>query len=228
MRNRATLKLGLIRALPLTIAAIAALAANAHAGGAQSQLTGLQAPLTPPAAIPAPPQGGSAIPLPAIQEYRVGKITVIGAKYIKPEFLAGSLGLVSGEVFDESRLRKGLEDLKKLYGSLGYATFLPTPVMDFDEQRKVVNLTVNVEEGRQFKINRITLLGNTVTPDEVIRREITLREGYIFNSQAMEVSRLRLNQLGLVEQIQIEDFWVEPSPTEAKLDIILTVKEKVR
>ena len=116
----------------------------------------------------------------------------------------------------------------KLYGSLGYVLFLPEPALDFNEQQKVVNLTVKVDEGPQFTVNRISFTGNMTTPDEVIRREILVKEGEVFNTSLWGLSMLRLNQLGFFEDIKEEDSWIKPSLSEPKVDINLRVKEKAR
>ena len=162
----------------------------------------------------------------AIEAYRLGEIRVIGAKAHPSEISRSSLGLVSGEIYDESKLRKGFEYLKEFYGEGGYITFLPQPVLDVDEQRKVLNLTVNIDEGSRYIFNRISFTGNTTIPDEVIRREIRLTEGFAINTRLLEVSRVRLNQLGLFEEIKTEDFQLMPSPDEPKVDVVLRVKEK--
>ena len=134
-----------------------------------------------------------------IQEYRLGEIRVTGDKVFHNDLIRSMLGLVSGDVFNESRLRYGFKELMKLYGSLGYTKFVPEPALDFDEQQKVVNLTVNIDEGPQFTVNRISFTGNTTTPDEVIRREILVKEGEVFNTTLWSSLVLRLNQLGLFE-----------------------------
>src|SRR5439155_11231011 len=99
---------------------------------------------------------------------------------------------------------------------------------DFDETKKVVNLTINVDEDRQFYVNRIAFAGNTTTRDKVIRREVMVEEGQVFNSAAWDMSLQRLNQLGYFDEIKPEDAEVKPSPTELQVDINLKVKEKGR
>jgi len=207
--------LSLRRALLCAVAAIAALAGPSIASNPQP--AELQGPQTSPAIIRAVPPG-----------YRVGEITVTGAKTFKNEFIRSGLGLLPGEVFNESRLRQGIEDLKKLYGQLGFAYFAAKPVLDSDEQKKLVNLTVTVDEGRQYFVNRITFTGNTTVRDEVIRREISVIEGYVFNSLSLEVSLVRLNRLGLFEEIKIEDASIKPAGDQRKLDIELNLREKRR
>src|SRR5262249_1441360 len=70
--------------------------------------------------------------------------------------------------------------------------------------------------------------GNTTTRDKVIRREIMVPEGQVFNSSFWDMSLQRLNQLGYFEEIKPEDAEVKPSPTEPQVDITLKVKENDR
>ena len=162
------------------------------------------------------------------QQYIVGEIKVTGAKFLHADLIRSFLVLDSGDVFNESELRKGFVDLKNFYGNVGYVNFIPLPVMDFDELQKVVNLTVNIDEGRQYIVNRISFTGNTTTPDEVLRREILLKEGEVFNASLLTLSLSRLSQLGFFEEIRIEDAWIQPSASEPKVDVNLRVKEKAR
>lgn len=162
-------------------------------------------------------------------QYIVGEIKVTGVKILAADLIRSSLRLVSGDVYNESRLRQGFGELKTLYSNLGYVNFIPLPVQDFDEGQKVVNLTVNVDEGRQYTVNRISFTGNTATPDEVIRREILLKEGEVFNASLLTLSLSRLSQLGFFEEIRFEDARITtPSPLEPKVDVDLRVKEKAR
>jgi outer membrane protein insertion porin family len=161
-------------------------------------------------------------------QYKVGDVKVTGAKAFNDDFIKAVMGFVPGQVFNESLLRKGFENLKKIYGARGYVNFTPVPIQDIDEQNKVVNLTINVDEDRQFSVNRIAFNGNTTTRDKVIRREIMVNEGETFNSSLWDLSLLRLNQLGYFEEIKTEDAEIKPSPTESTLDINLKVKEKGR
>ena len=161
-------------------------------------------------------------------QYRVGEVKVTGNKRFNELVIRAILGLVPGEIFNEERLRKSFDNLKKLYGSQGYINFTAVPLQDFDESKKIVNLTINVDEDRQFFVNRIAFSGNTTTRDKVIRREIMVEEGQVFNSSVWDMSLQRLNQLGYFEEIKTEDAEVKPSTTEPQVDINLKVKEKGR
>jgi outer membrane protein insertion porin family len=160
------------------------------------------------------------------EQYRVGEVKVTGNKQFNEVLIRAILGLVPGEVFNEERLRKSFDNLKKIYGGQGYINFTAVPLQDFDEGKKIVNLTINIDEDRQFYVNRIAFAGNTTTRDKVIRREIMVQEGQIFNSNVWDMSLQRLNQLGYFEEIKTEDAEVKPNPTEPNVDISLKVKEK--
>ena len=161
-------------------------------------------------------------------QYRVGDVKITGTKEFNEILVRAVLGLVPGQVFNQSALTKGFENLKKLYGARGYVNFTPVPMQDLDEQKKVMNININIDEDRQFTVNRITFNGNTMTRDKVIRREVLVSEGQVFNSNAWDLSLLRLNQLGYFEEIKPEDAEIKPSPVDPTVDINLKVKEKSR
>jgi outer membrane protein insertion porin family len=143
----------------------------------------------------------AAIPLmsQANPQYRIGDITIVGARQFNPAMIELILGLTSGEVYNESQLRKGFENLKKLYGTRGYLNFTPTPVQDIDEQKKVINLTINIDEDRQFHVGHIVFTGNTTISEDMIRRELLVREGDIFNATDWDISMQRLTQIGYLK-----------------------------
>ena len=95
------------------------------------------------AAIHSLPQGET---LRAQTEYRIGAVEVRGTTVLNEAQIKDVLGLFPGAVYNETRLRKGFEDLKRIYNDRGYANFTPLPVLNFDDQRKIVNLIINIEE----------------------------------------------------------------------------------
>src|SRR6185295_16572230 len=101
-------------------------------------------------------------------------------------------------------------------------------VQDYDEEKKLVNLSINIDEDKQFTVNRITFSGNVTTRDKVIRREVLLEEGQVFNSSLLDLSLLRLNQLGYFEEIKTADADVKTNPSASVVDIDVKVKEKGR
>ncbi|MGB8773211.1 MAG: outer membrane protein assembly factor BamA, partial [Terriglobales bacterium] len=170
------------------------------------------------------------MPIEEGERYRLGTITFQHNKAIaNVKALRGLFPMKDGEIFSREKVAKGLENLRKAYGEAGYINFTSVPDTKFDDEKKIVNLIIDVDEGKQFYVRRIEFQGNTTTRDKVIRREIALEEGQIYNSRLWELSLLRLNQLGYFEQLKPDD----PNTTERHLDekagtvdLSLKVKEK--
>jgi outer membrane protein insertion porin family len=170
------------------------------------------------------------VPIEEGDRYRLGSITFKGNKAIpNSKALRSLFPMKDGEIFERQKIAKGLENLKSAYGSLGYINFSSIPTPSFDEQKKLVSFDIDVDEGKQFSVRRIEFSGNTTTRDKVIRRELALEEGQVYNEQYWKLSIQRLNQLGFFEQIKPED----PTNTERHLDekeglvdLTLKLKEK--
>ena len=94
-----------------------------------------------------------------------------------------------------------------------------------------VDITMRIDEGPQYFVNRITFTGNTTTRDNVIRREMRLVEGGIFNTEALKYSVRRLNQLGYFKELKGDDhdMHVEKTPNkENNVDVTLKFEEQNR
>ena len=174
--------------------------------------------------------GDITMPIEEGDRYRLGTITFKNNKAVADQKALRSLfAIKDGDIFSREKVAKGLENLRKAYGELGYINFTSVPDTKFDDDKKIVNLEIDVDEGKQFYVRRIEFQGNTTTRDKVIRREIALEEGQIYDSRLWELSLLRLNQLGYFDQLKPDD----PNTTDRKLDekagtvdLTLKVKEK--
>lgn len=170
------------------------------------------------------------MPIEEGDKYKLGEITFKGNKAVTNSKILRSLfPIKDGDFFDRSKIAKGLEALGKAYGQLGYINFTSVPETRFDEDKKLIYIDLDLDEGKQFYVRRIEFQGNTTTRDKVIRREILLEEGQIYNQQLWEISLQRLNQLGFFDNLKPDD----PSTTERHLDekngtvdLLLKVKEK--
>jgi outer membrane protein insertion porin family len=170
------------------------------------------------------------IPVEEGDKYRLGSITFNGNKAItNVKVLRAQFPIKDGDVFDRSKIVKGLENLRQAYGTQGYINFSTIPDQTFDEDKKLTFIKIDVDEGKQYFVRRIEFTGNTTTRDKVIRREIVLQEGQVYNDRLWKLSLLRLNQLGYFEQLKPED----PDITERHLndkdgtvDLTLKLKEK--
>jgi outer membrane protein insertion porin family len=160
--------------------------------------------------------------------YKLGGITFTGNKEVTNlKVLRAQFAVKDGEYFDRALFVKGLEQLRKAYGSLGYINFVATPVPRFDEAKKLVFMDVDIDEGKKFYVSRIEFVGNTITRDKVIRRELLLEEGQQYNSQSWELSILRLNQLNYFEPLKVDqDSESRLNPDDGTVDLLLKLKEK--
>jgi outer membrane protein insertion porin family len=88
-------------------------------------------------------------------------------------------------------------------------------------------MNIDIDEGKQFFVSRIEFQGNSITRDKVIRRELMLDEGSVYNSQLWEYSLLRLNQLEYFDPLKVEqDSEAHQDPDAGTVDLLLKVKEK--
>jgi len=160
--------------------------------------------------------------------YRLGSITFTGNKAVaNAKALRGTFPLKDGDLFNATMMGKGLENLKKAYGQMGYINFGAIPKPVFDEQKKTVSMDIDIDEGKPFYVSRIEFQGNTITRDKVIRRELMLDEGSVYNSQLWEYSLLRLNQLEYFEPLKVDQDSEAHQDAEAgTVDLLLKVKEK--
>ena len=161
--------------------------------------------------------------------YRLRNINFVGVKLFRStDFLSKQIFQMSeGDIFSTAKLRKGMENMRKLYGEFGYIDFVPEPDPQPVAGSDKIDLTFNVDEGKQFFVRRIDFSGNTTTRDKVIRRELLIDEGDMYNTRLWEVSVLRLNQLGYFEQLKAEDAATITRDAKSNtVDITLKVKER--
>ena len=170
------------------------------------------------------------VPIEEGDQYRLGGITFKGNKFLNNnKALRSVFPMKDGDIFNRKLFAKGLENLKNAYASQGFINYTPIPVPTFDEQKKTISWEIEVDEGKQFYVRRIEFQGNTTTRDKVIRREVVLEEGQLYNEQYWKLGIQRLNQLGFFDQIKPDD----PDTTERRLDekngqVDLTLKLKER
>ncbi len=167
------------------------------------------------------------------RQYVLGRLSFTDVGLFRtPEVVLGQVfQMQPDDVFDVEKLRKGLENLKKLYGEFGYIDFVGEPSFEFrdaDEPAKI-DLNMTVDEGKQFFVRRINFSGNNTTRDKVIRREMLLDEGDMFNTRLWDLSILRLNQLGYFEPLNEEESTdIRRDTRNGLVDLTLNVKERGR
>jgi len=172
------------------------------------------------------------IPVEEGPQFRMGTLKIVSADpdkalSLKVEALKGAFPVKQGEIFNVSKLRKAMKDYTSIYGEYGFIDFTPEPDFDIHDDTKIVDLTLKFDEQKQYYVRRIDFSGNTTTRDKVIRRELLIDEGQLFNKRAWEISILRLNQLNFFDKIE-EDKAVEikRNTKEGTVDLNLKVHEK--
>jgi len=168
------------------------------------------------------------MPIDEGSRYRLGAITFTGNKAVtNVKALRAQFPQKDGEWFNATLFGKGLQNLQKAYGQLGYINFVGIPNPTIDETRKTVSFNVDIDEGKPFYVSRIEFQGNTVTRDFVIRRELLLEEGAVYNSHLWELSLLRLNQLDYFDPLKVDqDSETHQNAENGTVDLLLKVKEK--
>jgi len=168
------------------------------------------------------------VPVEEGERYKLKEITFTGNKALtNTAALRRLFKTKDGDWFNRTEVSKGLDDLRKAYSTLGYINETNIPNTEIDEEHKTITLKIDVDEGKQFFVRRIEFTGNTTTRDKVIRRELALEEGQVYNSNLWELSLLRLNQLNYFEALKPEqDSEVHQNIAENTVDIDLKVKEK--
>ena len=192
------------------------------------------------------------IPVTEGNRYRVGNFEFAGNTVVKTDALRPLFKIQTGDYYSQGDIRKGFQKAQELYGAGGYMEFtgypdnkprdLPNPaepeapaalaaVEMTPKGPPIVDVTMRIQEGKQYFINRITFVGNTTTRDNVIRREMRLYENGVFNSEALKYSIRRLNQLGYFKALEgpPKDVNVDKTATaDGKVDVKMNLEEQNR
>src|SRR5206468_3113026 len=99
---------------------------------------------------------------------------------------------------------------------------------DKTDEEGEVEVTLEVDEGKQFTLHRLEFIGNSNTRDVVMRREVLINEGDPYNKRYWDLSILRLNQLGLFEEIKEKDAITHTNTRDQTVDMDVQVKERGR
>lgn len=157
------------------------------------------------------------------EQFKVSSVDISGNKAYSEDELRKLVKITPGTVFDKSVLSKDILALNEKYSNNGYALVSIFPDLIPDEKNRTVKITIKIMEGDRYTIGRISIGGNTRTRDKVIRREIRLDEGDLFNAAALKRSYERLNNLQYFDTVDIAP---KPRPGEKVADLDVTVKEK--
>ena len=163
------------------------------------------------------------------RQYYFRNIEFVGNTVYPTSLLRQLLGINKGDIYNQTLLNKNLtmkedgDDLASLYMNNGYLFFSASPVevgIDGDS----IDIEIRIREGKKAKYNKITVVGNTKTHDNVILRELTTIPGQLFNRSDIIRSQQVLMSMGYFNQEKMD---VQPKPNEADgtVDINYVVEE---
>jgi outer membrane protein insertion porin family len=155
--------------------------------------------------------------------FRVGTVDVTGDLLTDKETLLALLSVGREEFLNRQAVRDDIFKLTDYYSQRGYAFATIKPDAKKTADGQAMDITFSIEKGSLVYIDRITIKGNTRTRDNVIRRELRLVEGGVFDSKALTASTQNLQRLQYFEEVNITP---EPSLDPDRMNIIVEVKER--
>jgi len=162
--------------------------------------------------------------------YYFKNVSWVGNQKFSNEDLDKLLGIDKGDIFDQSVLNSRLygnpngTDISSLYLDDGYLFFNITPV-EVATNNDSIDLEIRIYEGKQARLNRITVSGNSKTNDHVVMREIRTKPGDLFNRSNIIRSQRELAQLGYFneEKLNVD---IDPDPIKHTVDVNYLVEEQ--
>src|SRR5256714_5602435 len=175
------------------------------------------------------------IPINEGKLFRVGDLKIEGNSIFSEQVIKNVIGLQKGEVANGEAISKALyENLKKAYGGQGFIQYTAevNPTYKDSPQNPnegIADFQITIDEGKQFTLRRLEFTGNTFTRDNVLRREVLINEGDVYNQNYFEYSVTRLNQLGYFNPIDKDkDADFRTNEEEGLVDVTVKVSEKGR
>ncbi len=162
-------------------------------------------------------------------QFHFRSINWVGNTLYTDEYLSSILGIKKGEVYNQNTLESNLmfnpigSDVYSLYLDDGYLFFSANPV-EVNVDNDSIDIEIRINEGKQARINKITIVGNTRTNDHVIMRELRTVPGQLFSRADIIRSQRELAQLRYFNQETI-GINPKPNPVDGTVDIEYTVEE---
>lgn len=158
------------------------------------------------------------------EQYQVGEVDFGGDLLFDKEELREAIKIDESVDFSYETLQNDLRALEAKYGDLGYAyaNIIPRTAI-LDKERKV-NILYEIDKGQKVYFRKINVTGNTSTRDKVIRRELRVLEGELYNETQKRQSMANIKRLGYFEDVQF--LTKTPPGRDDQMDIDVVVKER--
>jgi outer membrane protein insertion porin family len=154
--------------------------------------------------------------------YRIGTIDFKGDVLTTKEDLFKALKVKRGDVYRNSEVRRDVGSLTEIFANKGYAYVEINPEPSIDAKTLLVNITFEIEKKSRVFLEKIRITGNSKSRDKVVRREILMAEGELYNASALNRSRDRLKKTGYFKEV---DFAASRGSADDKMNLDLKVEE---
>jgi len=158
------------------------------------------------------------------EQFDVGDIDYAGDILFPRDELSDAIEINKREVFSYEVLQKDLSTLQAKYGDLGYAFANVIPRTRINEKDRKVDITFEFDKGNKVYFGQINMVGNSKTRDKVIRRELRIREGELYNETRKRKSLENIQRLGYFEDVNFKTSTPPDKPDQLNIDIV--VKER--
>jgi outer membrane protein insertion porin family len=155
-------------------------------------------------------------------QYHLGNIDFKGDVLTTKEALFKVLTISRGDFYSNTVIRKEVNALTEKFANQGYAYVEINPEISVDNKNLLVRLTFEIEKKKRVFYEKVQVVGNTKTRDKVIRRELVVAEGELYNASDMNKSRDRLKRTGYFKEV---DFATSRGSTEEKINLDVKVEE---
>src|SRR5256714_49682 len=155
-------------------------------------------------------------------QYHVRKLSVTGYHVAKEDKIRGLLKMKEGSVYSPKQLRDDAKAIADAYGSGGYVDLVVQPEGS-PAGPALIDVHYNIEEGVRSFVNRVSIEGNTRTKDKVIRREVLVAPGDVFNTVRVDITKKRLENLGYFAKVET---YPEETDIPGRKDLTILVQEK--
>ena len=157
-------------------------------------------------------------------QYTIKGIEFVGDLIGQDELIKAMLPLKDGQLYNGALVTYTEESIAKFLASFGYANSKVRTSTNINDDTKEVALSINVDPGKRVYVNRITVVGNSATQDEVIRREMRQMEGSWLSNDRLEMSKLFIQRLPYIEKVEFET--KDVAGVDDKVDVTFKVKER--
>ena len=155
-------------------------------------------------------------------KYTVNRIIIKGNTKATEPKLRGVMKMKEGSVYSPKAVREDAKTIADAYGAGGYVDLSITP-QGTPAGAHRIDVTYTIEEGERSFVQRINIVGNTRTRDKVIRREVLIAPGDVYNTVRVETSRKRLDNLGFFSKVET---YPDETGVPGRKDLVVEVEEK--